>query len=191
MRIVSGTLRGRRLEAPPGRAVRPTSERARAALFDVLTHRFQADGRFVLAGAPVLDAFAGTGALGLEALSRGAGHVTFLERDAALVRALSDRAAAWGVAAAVTVRRADATRPPARPAGRDPCTLLLLDPPYGQALAAPTLAALAAAGWVAPGALCVVETGCDEPLDPPAGFALADTRDHGRARVRVLVREAP
>ncbi|MBB4287317.1 RsmD family RNA methyltransferase [Roseospira goensis] len=188
MRITSGDLRGRRLEAPPGHAVRPTSERARAALFDVLVHRFQGDGRFALAGATVLDACAGTGALGFEALSRGAAEVVFLERDAALTRALTRRARDWGVAGAVHVLTGDVTRPPARPADRAPPTLVLLDPPYGAGLAGPALAALDAAGWLAPGALCVVETARTEPFDAPPGFAPCDDRSHGRVRLRILRR---
>ncbi|KAA5606307.1 16S rRNA (guanine(966)-N(2))-methyltransferase RsmD [Roseospira marina] len=188
MRIVSGHLRGRRLDAPPGHAVRPTSERVRAALFDVLTHRFQRDGRFALAGIGVLDAFAGTGALGFEALSRGAAQAVFLDRDPALVRALDRRAAEWGVADVVRARRADATRPPPCPADMAPCGLVFLDPPYGQGLAGPTLAALDAAGWLAPKVLCVVETGRDEAFDGPAGFEEHDTRIHGRARLRFLGR---
>jgi len=189
MRIVSGRLRGRRIDAPPGHAVRPTSERARTALFDVLTHRFQGDGRFSLAGAFVLDAFAGTGALGLEALSRGAAHVVFLEKDPALVRAIAVRAVDWGVAGAVEARRADATRPPLCPAGTPPRTLVFLDPPYGKGMAAPALTALESAGWLAPQALAVVETGRDEAFSAPPGFTLLDERDHGRARVRILSRE--
>ncbi|MBB4266067.1 16S rRNA (guanine(966)-N(2))-methyltransferase RsmD [Roseospira visakhapatnamensis] len=186
MRITAGRLRGKRLEAPPGQAVRPTSDRAREALFNVLVHRFQGNGRFTLVGARVLDACAGTGALGLEALSRGAAHVTFLDRDPAQVGALQELARAWGIAAETTVSRADVTRPPPAPA---PCALVLMDPPYGQDLAKPALVALDRAGWIAPDALCVVETDRHDPLEPPAGFTLADDRAQGRARLRILRRD--
>jgi 16S rRNA (guanine966-N2)-methyltransferase len=186
MRIVSGDLRGRRLVVPPGRDVRPTSERARAALFDVLTHRFQADGRFSLAGARVLDAFAGSGALGLEALSRGAGHAVFMDLDPALTRTLERLCADWRLGVTADILRADATRPPPRPAGTDPRTLIFLDPPYGREMAAPALAALAAKNWLAPDALCVVETARTETFAPPSGFTVLDDRAHGRARLRTL-----
>jgi len=187
MRITTGRLRGKRLEAPPGQAVRPTSDRAREALFNVLIHRFQGDGRFALVGAKVLDACAGTGALGLEALSRGAAHVTFLERDPGLARRLQALTRDWGVAAETTVLRADVTRPPRAPA---PCSLLLMDPPYNQGIPAVALAALDRAGWVAPDTLCVVETDTPEPLEPPPGFTLEDDRAQGRARLRILRRGA-
>lgn len=188
MRITTGRLRGKRLEAPPGLTVRPTSDRAREALFNVLVHRFQGDGRFTLTGARVLDACAGTGALGLEALSRGTAHVTFLERDPALARRLRALTRDWGVAAETTVLRADVTRPPPASA---PCSLILMDPPYGQGIPTPALAALNAAGWIAPGALCVVETDRPDPLAPPPGFALVDDRTQGRARLRILRRDGP
>ncbi len=188
MRITTGRLRGKRLEAPPGLNVRPTSDRAREALFNVLVHRFQGDGRFTLVGARVLDACAGTGALGLEALSRGAAHVTFLERDPALARRLQGLARDWGVAVETTVLRADVSRPPPASA---PCSLILMDPPYGQGIPTPALAALDAAGWIAPGALCVVETDRPDPLAPPPGFTLADDRTQGRARLRILRRDGP
>jgi len=189
-RIVAGRLRGRPLDVPPGHgdAVRPTTDRAREAVFNVLVHRFGGDGRFSLSGATVLDAFAGTGALGLEALSRGAGHAVFLERDPGLVRALTARAAAWGVADETTVLRADATRPPQRPPTLAPATLVFLDPPYGRDLAAPALSGLADAGWLAPGALCVVESDQTDALDAPDGFDLMDDRTQGRARLRILRR---
>jgi len=183
MRITAGSLRGKRLEAPPGQDVRPTSDRAREALFNVLIHRFQGDGRFTLVGARVLDACAGTGALGLEALSRGAAHVTFLERDPACVRRLQALIRDWGVAGNTTVTRADVTRPPHAPT---PCSLILMDPPYNQGIPPPALDALTRGGWIAPDALCVVETDRPEPLDPPPGFTLEDDRAQGRARLRIF-----
>lgn len=190
MRITTGRLRGRRLEAPAGTAVRPTSDRARAALFDVLVHRLQGDGGFALAGARVLDAFAGTGALGLEALSRGAAHATFLDRDTAMVRRLQRVTADWGLDHETAVLTADATRPPPPPAGGAPSHLVFLDPPYGQGLASPALSALTAAGWLTPEAVCVIETDRTEPLDPPCGFVLCDDRTQGRARLRILRRDS-
>lgn len=181
MRIIAGRWRGRRLVAPPGQATRPTAERVRQALFDMLMH---ADwgGAALLQGARVLDGFAGTGALGLEALSRGAAHAVFFEPDATARRALAANVAACGAEA--TVLAADATRPPPG----SPCGLLFLDPPYGADLGPKALAALTAAGWVAPGAVVVLETGCEENL-PELGELLA-RRAHGAANVSVWRRSA-
>ncbi len=166
MRIVAGAWRGRRLEAPPGEGTRPTADRVRQALFDRLWHAPWA-GRAAVEGAHVLDAFAGTGALGLEALSRGAAAAVFIERDRAALAALRANVAACGGAARCRVLPADVLRPPPGV----PCGLVFLDPPYGQGLAAPALAVLQAAGWIAPGALLLLEVGRDEPA--PAGEVLA------------------
>lgn len=182
MRIVAGTWRGRRLEAPAGRDVRPTADRTREAVFSRLAHGWDPDD-FALEGARVLDAFAGTGALGLEALSRGAGHATFLESARESLAVLERNVAALKAGALVSVVRGDATRPPAAPA---PCSLVLMDPPYAEALEAPALTALAAAGWIAPGAVIVVEMPHDRSLAPPPPFAAEDERRYGKARVVYL-----
>ena len=128
-------------------------------------------------GVTVLDAFAGTGALGLEALSRGAGPTVFMERDRAALDALRANVAGCGGALAQVIA-GDVLRPPP---GR-PCGLVFLDPPYGEALLPRAMAALAAAGWIAPGALIVAESARDEA--PELGELLAD-RAHGAGRVRV------
>jgi 16S rRNA (guanine966-N2)-methyltransferase len=192
MRIVGGRHKGRRIEAPPGDAVRPTADRARQALFDRLAHAdLGGDGTSPLIGARVLDAFAGSGALGLEALSRGAVHATFLDESAAALATIRANVAALGERAHADVRRADATRPPAAPAdpAAMPCSLVFLDPPYGSGLALPALAALAAGGWIAAGALAIVETAAGEALgEPPAGFELGDARRHGKAVLTFLRR---
>jgi 16S rRNA (guanine966-N2)-methyltransferase len=177
MRIVAGLWRGRALLAPKGDATRPTADRVRQALFDMLLHAPWA-GRDSVVGATVLDAFAGTGALGLEALSRGAAHAHFLERDRAALAALRANIAA--LKAQATIHATDATRPPPGP----PCTLVFLDPPYGQGLVEKALAALAPAGWLAPGALVVAETAREEPLALSAEI-LAE-RAHGAARITIL-----
>ncbi|HZT50703.1 MAG TPA: 16S rRNA (guanine(966)-N(2))-methyltransferase RsmD [Stellaceae bacterium] len=182
MRIIAGKHRGRRLEAPPGLAVRPTGERAREALFDILAH-----GRFaerpVYEDARVLDAFAGTGALGLEALSRGARFATFLENDRAARAALQRNIAALGETPRAQVMAADALHPP-RASG--PCDLVFLDPPYGEPVAAPALTALAAAGWLAEAALIVVELAARASFAPPPGFTLLETRRYGAAQLAFL-----
>lgn len=183
MRIVGGNARGRRLLAPPGDLVRPTGDRVREALFDILEHgRFAANG-VPFAGRAVLDAFAGTGACGLEALSRGAAEAAFIERDREALVFLRRNIAALGEADRCRVIPGDATRPP----GADTrCALAFLDPPYASGLAAPALAALAAAGWLAAEALAVVEIGAREKLVPPDGFAMLDERVYGAARLAFL-----
>ena len=178
MRIVAGAWRGRALTAPPGEATRPTSDRARQALFDVLMHA-PWGGREWLEQAVVLDAFAGTGALALEALSRGAVRAVCLERDAGALAALRANIAACGATESCTVRRADALRPPPGV----PCALVFLDPPYGQGLVPRAVAALRQAGWLGPPGILVAETGRGEEL-PDLGTKLAD-RIHGAARITI------
>ncbi len=183
MRIVAGRHRGRRLQAPDGLAVRPTGERAREALFDVLASGRLTGGRDTLSDDCVLDGFAGSGALGLEALSRGAAHVVFMENHPASLDALEANVSNLGEDGRTTVLRADVVRPPPsaiHPEAR-PCALALLDPPYNQGLAAPALTALAEAGWLAEGALCVVELMAGEPFVAPAGFAQVEARKYGKA----------
>lgn len=182
MRIVAGRHRGRALQAPEGLAVRPTSDRARQAVFDMLAHGPQTAGR-LLAGAIVLDAFAGIGAMGIEALSRGAAHAAFLETDTAALACIRVNLARIGEAARADVIRADACDPPA---ARQPATLAFLDPPYGKALVAPALAALARKNWFAANAVVVVEHAADDPADPPRDFAAFDRRQHGRAHFLLL-----
>ena len=197
MRIVAGRHRGRRLEAPAGMALRPTADRTREALFNILTQGKLpwrapvggigaggqgAEGQGAesqgaersgnpLAGARALDAFAGTGALGLEALSRGAAFVTFMENQAAALAACRNNIALLEETARAQALRCDVLRPPPAPA---PCDLVLMDPPYNQGLAAPALAALEAAGWLAPGALGVIELMAAEPFALPEGFEALD-----------------
>jgi 16S rRNA (guanine966-N2)-methyltransferase len=187
MRIVAGRHRGRRLLAPPGETVRPTSDRAREALFNILSHgRLTAEG-FPFAGAAVLDVFAGTGALGLEALSRGAAEAAFIEQDRDALAALRRNIAALSEDAHSRIVPGDATRPPRAPSAY---ALAFLDPPYRSGLAAAALTALDAAGWLAPEALAVVELAAREHLPPPAGFSLVDERVYGAARLLFLRRAA-
>lgn len=180
MRIVSGRFRGQKLTAPEGDQVRPTSDRARSTLFNVLAHRF--DG--VLAGARVLDAFAGSGALGLEALSRGAHQVTFMERAPEPRAILKANVAACRAEAQTDIVSADATRPPRAKA---PVTLAFLDPPYGDEGALGSLAALAQAGWFAPDALVCFESDARRaaPVFPPE-FETLDERTQSRTRLTIL-----
>jgi 16S rRNA (guanine966-N2)-methyltransferase len=185
MRIVAGRHRGRRLLAPTGATVRPTSDRAREALFNILSHGRLAVRGIPFAGEAVLDAFAGTGALGLEALSRGAAEALFLEQDPDALATLRRNVAALGEDARARVIPGDATRPPRAPSA---CALAFLDPPYRSGAAATALAALDATGWFKPEALAVVELAVREELAPPAGFILLDERVYGAARLVFLRR---
>lgn len=181
MRIVGGSLRGRRLEVPPGDALRPTSDRAREALFNILQHSTLMTAP--LAGTTMLDLFAGTGAIACEALSRGAAHATLVDQDRAALACARRNLDALGLAERATVLQVNATHLPAaaRPAG-----FAYLDPPYRSGLAAPALASLAAGGWLAPGALAVIELAAREDFAPPDGFVLRDERRYGAARLVFL-----
>ena len=181
MRITGGRFRGRGLAAPPGRDVRPTADRVRQAVFNRLVH-----GGGVLGvgdhvrGRVVLDAFCGTGALGLEAVSRGAARVVALERDPAVATVAVANARALGLDAAAgawCLRRADALHPPPAPARAE---LALIDPPYADDLAGVALTALAAAGWLADGCLCVIEHDARHAPALPADATILDTRRYGR-----------
>jgi 16S rRNA (guanine966-N2)-methyltransferase len=174
MRIISGQWRGRALVAPPGDATRPTADRVREALFSMLTSRL---GSFE--GLRVLDGFAGTGALGLEALSRGAAHATFVERDATALAALKRNIAALKASADVLSTPIESLGP-----ARSPCDLILLDPPYGEGLGTTALTRLAEQGWIAPHALISVETGRKDVLE--TDLEVLAVRDHGKARLHLL-----
>ena len=185
MRIVAGRHRGRRLLAPPGEKVRPTSDRAREALFNILSHGQLAAEGIPFAGAAVLDAFAGTGALGLEALSRGAAEAAFIEQDREALTTLRQNIAALGEDSHSRIVSGDATRPPRAPSAY---ALAFLDPPYRSGLAAAALTALDAAGWLASESLAVVELAAREELTLPTGFFLLDERVYGAARLLFLRR---
>jgi 16S rRNA (guanine966-N2)-methyltransferase len=185
MRIVGGRYRRRRLLAPVGDTVRPTSDRAREALFNILSHGQLATDGIPFTGKAVLDAFAGTGALGLEALSRGAAEAVFIERDLEAVAVLRRNVATLGESAHSEIIPGDATRPPR---ARLKCAVVFIDPPYRSGLAAPALEALEHAGWLMPDALAVVELGAREELPPPAGFTLLNERVYGAARLVFLRR---
>lgn len=175
MRIIAGVWRGRPLLAPPGQATRPTSDRAREALFGMLQSRL---GSFE--GLAVADLFAGTGALGLEALSRGAAHCTFAETDRAALDALKRNVAALGAQDRVDIRPQDATR-----LAGGPYHLAFLDPPYRSGLGQKALANLVAAGMLASGALVSLETARDEQAPVP-GLTIETERAYGKARLTLL-----
>jgi len=184
MRVISGRFRGRALAAPPGQTTRPTADRARQALFDVLSHAPWAPD---LDGARVIDLFAGSGALGFEALSRGAVFCLFVETDEAARGAIRDNVEALGLFGETRVHRRDATDLGQRPASAGaPFDLALLDPPYRQSLGERAAASLLAGGWLKPGALTVLERAADEPEPEVAGFEILDHRIWGAAGVWFL-----
>lgn len=174
VRIIAGQWRGRALIAPAGDATRPTADRVREALFSMLASRL---GSFE--GLRVFDGFAGTGALGLEALSRGAAHAVFVESDSVAVKALKANIAAMKAPGDVFAMPIE-TIGPARAA----CDIVLLDPPYASGAGATALLRLAAQGWIAPHALVSVETGRKEALE--SEFEVLAVRDHGKARLHLL-----
>ncbi len=188
MRVIAGKHRGARIAAPAGVPVRPTADRVREALFNILAHAgLGAGGGSAVEGARVLDAFAGSGALGIEALSRGAAAACFLDMDSESLKATRRNLDSLDETANATLVLGDATRPPAAPAA---CDLVLMDPPYKSGAAAPALAALAARGWIAPGALAMVELSArDESFAPPPGFEVLDERRYGAARLVFLRHE--
>lgn len=181
MRIVAGKFRGKTLTSPSDDSIRPTSDRARESMFNILGSRLGP----VLVGKRVLDLFAGTGALGLEALSRGAAHVTFVETGAEARGLIRDHIEAFGAAGITKLLRRDATALGA-PGSFGQFDLIFLDPPYNQGLGEKALAELAGNGWIAPGATIVWEEAVDAEVTVPAGFELDDTREYGAAAVRFL-----
>ncbi|MHA6298461.1 16S rRNA (guanine(966)-N(2))-methyltransferase RsmD [Devosia sp. CAU 1758] len=181
MRIVAGKFRGKTLISPSDDSIRPTSDRARESMFNILCARLGP----VLIGKRVLDLFAGTGALGLEALSRGAEHVTFVDIGAEARGIIRDHIEAFGAAGISKLLRRDATAL-GKPGTFGQFDLVFLDPPYNQRLGEKALAELAANGWLAPGATIVWEESADAEVTVPDGFILDDTREYGAAAVHFL-----
>lgn len=182
MRIVAGTLRGRTLASPSHDGLRPTSDRVREAMFNILAHGI--DGP-AIEGARVIDLFAGTGALGLEAVSRGARYCLFLETDANARALIRRNVEAFGLTGVTRIFRRDATD--LGPAGTmEPFNIAFLDPPYGRGLGEIALSALASGGWLVDGANLVLEerAGIEVPL--PAGFTQIDQRTWGDTQALFL-----
>src|SRR5271157_4099632 len=181
MRIVGGRLKGRVLAAPGSRAIRPTSERLRELIFDILEHRYP--GR--IEGRRVVDCFAGSGALAIEALSRGARFALLIDNGTEARALLRANVEALGLGGVTRIWRADATKLGGAPAG-GPFALAFLDPPYGRNLALPALAALVAGDWLEGDAVCVVEEWVKAEIAAPPGLALVDERVYGDTRIAIL-----
>lgn len=184
MRIVGGEYRGRTLATPKSLAIRPTTDRTRESVFNVLGHRYGDR----LEGARVLDLFAGTGALGLEAISRGASHCLFVEESAEGRGLLRDNIEAFGLQGRTKIFRRDATS--LGSVGTIALfDLVFADPPYGKGLGESALASARAGGWLKPGALCVVEETASASFRAVAGFTVVDERHYGDTIVRFIEAE--
>jgi len=184
VRIVAGSLKGRAIATPEGQNTRPTSDRARQAIFNVLEHAPWAEG---LHGARVIDLYAGSGALGFEALSRGAAFCLFVDTDDSARGAIRENMDAYGLFGRCRVHRRSATDLGPRPGSAgEAFTLAFLDPPYAKGLGEQTLARLLEGDWLAPGAIVVFERGSDEPEIDTPGYERLDARDYGAARVLFL-----
>jgi len=171
MRIVGGKLRSRPIAGPKSDAVRPTSDRLREALFNILTHSYGDP----VTGARVLDLFAGTGALGIEAISRGADYALFVDEGVEARALLRDNVESLGLGGVTRIFRRDASRlGPAHPL--DPFSLIFLDPPYGKGLAEKSLISARDGGWLMPEALLVVEEAADAGFNTPEGFVELERR---------------
>ncbi|MGJ4882353.1 MULTISPECIES: 16S rRNA (guanine(966)-N(2))-methyltransferase RsmD [unclassified Bradyrhizobium] len=171
MRVVGGRLKGRNIASPASRDIRPTQDRLREALFNILVHAYEDP----IEGARVLDLFAGTGALGIEAASRGAAFTLFVDNGAEARALLRNNVEALGLGGVTKVYRRDATNlGPARPV--EPFSLVFLDPPYGKGLAEKALASLRDGGWLVPSALLVVEESKAAAFKAPEGFEELERR---------------
>ena len=181
MRVVGGSLRGRTLAAPKSQSIRPTADRLRESLFNILIHAYGDP----IAGARVLDLFAGTGALGIEALSRGAAFTLFVDDGAEARALLRENVATLGLGGTSRIFRRDATKlGPAHPV--EPFALVFLDPPYGKGLAEQALASARAGGWLKPDALVVVEEAASAKFVAPEGFAGIERRRYDDTEFVVL-----
>jgi 16S rRNA (guanine966-N2)-methyltransferase len=183
MRIVGGSLRGRLLAGPVSNAIRPTSDRLRESIFDILAHAYDDP----VAGANVADLFAGAGGLGLEALSRGAARAMFVDDGAQARALLRANIEALGLGGVTRVFRRDATRLGLAPPG-EVFSLAFLDPPYGKGLASRALVSLVAGGWLAPSALLVIEEAAGAAVELPEGIVEQESRRYGDTQIIIARR---
>ncbi|MFO1114963.1 MAG: 16S rRNA (guanine(966)-N(2))-methyltransferase RsmD [Beijerinckiaceae bacterium] len=178
MRIVGGRFGGRNLKGPSSQAVRPTSDRLRETIFNILAHGYDD----CVEGARVVDLFAGTGALGLEAISRGAKFALFVDEGSEARALLRENVHTLGLGGQTRIFRRDATKLGDAPAGEQ-FTLAFLDPPYSRGLAPRALHALVSGGWLAPGALVVIEEAATEDVALPSGLSELDRRSYGETQI--------
>jgi 16S rRNA (guanine966-N2)-methyltransferase len=186
MRIVGGRLKGRALQGPNSQGptsqdIRPTSDRLRETIFNILAHAYGDP----VEGAKVIDLFAGTGAMGFEAISRGAERALFVDDGSQARALLRANVETLGLGGATRIFRRDARKLGAAPVG-EVFTLAFLDPPYGKCLAGSALAALRDGGWLAKDALVIVEEATEATLDIPAGFSVLEKRIYGDTQVLIL-----
>lgn len=181
MRIVGGEFKGRKLAEPKGDRIRPTTDRNRETLFNILAHRPE----FELVGARVLDLFSGTGALGLEALSRGARFCLFVEEDAEARGLIRSNMETFGLNGRAKIFRRDAAKLGV-PGTMEPFDLVFADPPYSKGLGERALASANEGGWLRPGALAVLEEAASAGFKRPEGFELVDERSMGLTTLRFL-----
>lgn len=184
MKIISGKHRGRNIAMKQGKDIRPTTGRTRESIFNILSHgQFGTAETSPIFGRHVVDLFCGSGALGLEALSRGAQKVTFIDQSQDSLNLARDSAKAFGETGNCRFIRSDST---VLPTAHDACALAFLDPPYNSGLAPKALASLAAQGWLAPDAVCMVEISAKETLAPPPRFSLIMDRVYGNSKIVLL-----
>jgi len=188
LRIVGGKYRGRALLSPKGDATRPTSDRARQAIFNILEHAAWMSDDIMDSGV-VLDIFAGTGALGLEALSRGKSMAVFFEQNKSSASICHANAEKMGALDDTRIFRCDATKPPKRPNDIPPATLVFLDPPYGKDLGLAAIEAFIAKDWLAENAIIIMEMAVRTPEPLPDSCEQIDSRDYGVAHIRFLKRK--
>jgi len=182
--LIAGRFRGRRLKLPLAKITRPTAQRTRAAIFNILAH----NPHFPLTNARVLDVFAGSGAMGLEALSRGAAHITFIEHHPQVIQTLKDNIHMLGIESACTLIPVPVQR---LPQTAQPADLVFIDPPYKENLETPTLEILYQRGWLHPQTLILIETAAASSWQAPSPFEVLDERHYGTARVSFLKLIAP
>jgi 16S rRNA (guanine966-N2)-methyltransferase len=178
MRIIAGEWRGRKLSAPLNATIRPTADRIRESIFSILHSRFDGDWPALR----VADFCAGTGALGLETLSRGAQHATFVEKMPAAVQLIEQNISSLKAATRSTIVRADVTKLPRATASVE---VIFFDPPYGEAIVEAALVAAVAQGWAAPGTLCILEQPSGTVISVP-GWACGDVRRYGKTQIMLF-----
>ena len=184
LKIIAGKHRGRNIETAPSKDIRPTTSFAREGIFNILMHGRFGGEKTPLVGKRVVDLFCGSGALGFEALSRGAAHVTFIDQNPKALELVKKTAMTLGETNHAAFIRSDSTHVPRAVL---PCSLAFVDPPYDKALAVKGIESLISGGWLEDKAIVVVEQSKKEMLVPPASLTLLDERSYGIARISILI----